>query len=228
MTAIVKPLHPPARRPRRVGWPALGAGGVVAMMGGWIVAGSLVPLLWSVGEPKLALVVGVLAIACLMAALGEISGEPLRPEKQGIWKLDEPEWDLLVEAVERGARDPSDDPAALGPPPHMRPVDDDGFEDLVRDALDELPAFLQRELEEGNVVVLVSDDGHEHRAYGLYRGGTVANDAYVHEIVIFRDTLVRDFGTDPDELRRQVTITVRHELAHHLGAYEDHVARLGL
>ena len=47
-------------------------------------------------------------------------------------------------------------------------------------------------------------------------------------IIIYRDTLRRDFGHDPDLLREQVTITVRHELAHHLGADELGVRELGL
>ena len=38
----------------------------------------------------------------------------------------------------------------------------------------------------------------------------------------------RDFGHDPDELRAQVLRTVRHELAHHLGADELGVRELGL
>ena len=47
-------------------------------------------------------------------------------------------------------------------------------------------------------------------------------------IVIFRDTLRRDFGHDPDLLRDQVTRTVRHELAHHVGFDELGVSRLDL
>jgi predicted Zn-dependent protease with MMP-like domain len=46
--------------------------------------------------------------------------------------------------------------------------------------------------------------------------------------VIFRDTLLRDFGDDRDKLRAQVTRTVRHELAHHLGWDEKGVRGLGL
>ena len=46
--------------------------------------------------------------------------------------------------------------------------------------------------------------------------------------VIFRDTLLRDFGHDPDLLKAQVTRTVRHELAHHLGWNENGVRGLGL
>ncbi len=42
--------------------------------------------------------------------------------------------------------------------------------------------------------------------------------------MIFRDTLRRDFGHDADLLRDQVTRTVRHELAHHVGFDELGVA----
>jgi predicted Zn-dependent protease with MMP-like domain len=47
-------------------------------------------------------------------------------------------------------------------------------------------------------------------------------------IVIYRDTLRRDFGHDPDLLREQVVRTVRHELAHHVGFDEMGVQGLGL
>jgi predicted Zn-dependent protease with MMP-like domain len=100
------------------------------------------------------------------------------------------------------------------------------FEELVREALDDLPDLLLRALD--HVPVVISDKGRRNRAYGMYQGDTVARDNYPDRIVIFRDTLLRDFGHDPDELRAQVTRTVRHELAHHLGADELGVRELGL
>lgn len=106
------------------------------------------------------------------------------------------------------------------------PYDPRVFEVLVREALDDLPDLLLRALD--RVAVVVSDEGRRHRAYGLYEGDTVAHDGSVDRIVIFRDTLLRDFGDDPDELRAEVTRTVRHELAHHLGADELGVRDLGL
>ena len=100
------------------------------------------------------------------------------------------------------------------------------FETLVREALDDLPDLLIKSLD--HVAVVISDQGRKHGAYGLYQGDTVARDNYPDRIVIFRDTLLRDFGHDPDRLRDQVTRTVRHELAHHLGADELGVRELGL
>ena len=76
--------------------------------------------------------------------------------------------------------------------------------------------------------VIVSHLGREHRAYGHYIGGTVARKAYADRIVIYQDTLERDFGHDPDLLRAQVERVVRHEVAHHLGWDEPGVRSLGL
>jgi predicted Zn-dependent protease with MMP-like domain len=106
------------------------------------------------------------------------------------------------------------------------PYDEDDFKALVRSAIDDLPLEFHRALE--HVAVVVSDGGRKRRAYGLYQGDTVAQDYFHDRIVIFRDTLLRDFGHDPDLLKAQVTRTVRHELAHHLGWNEKGVRGLGL
>jgi predicted Zn-dependent protease with MMP-like domain len=104
--------------------------------------------------------------------------------------------------------------------------DDDDFKALVRSALDELPLEFHRALE--HVAIVVSDGGRRRRAYGLYQGDTVAQDYFHDRIVIFKDTLLRDFGHDPELLKAQVRRTVRHELAHHLGWNEGGVRGLGL
>ncbi len=105
-------------------------------------------------------------------------------------------------------------------------TDDEDFKALVRSALDELPLEFHRALE--HVAVVVSDGGRARRAYGLYQGDTVARDYFHDRIIIFRDTLMRDFGHDPELLKAQVRRTVRHELAHHLGWGEKGVRGLGL
>ncbi len=100
------------------------------------------------------------------------------------------------------------------------------FEALVADAIDALPEEFQRVLED--VAVVVSDFGTEHHAYGEYFGDGVAREGFEDRIVIYRDTLERDFGHDRDLLARQVERTLRHELAHHLGWDERGVGGLGL
>ncbi len=100
------------------------------------------------------------------------------------------------------------------------------FEELVADAIDALPDEFQRVLID--IPVVVSDLGTERRAYGEYFGDGVARQGFEDRIVIYRDTLERDFGHDRGLLARQVERTLRHELAHHLGWDEQGVGGLGL
>jgi predicted Zn-dependent protease with MMP-like domain len=146
------------------------------------------------------------------------------------WKDPESEldFDAIVERAEQLAAEgveleqyhaPADDEL-------IDPHNEEHFKALLRGAIDDLPAEFHRALE--HVAVVVSDGGRRHRAYGLYQGDTVARDYFHDRIVIFRDTLVRDFGHDPELLRAQLTRTLRHELAHHLGWDEKGVRGLGL
>jgi predicted Zn-dependent protease with MMP-like domain len=146
------------------------------------------------------------------------------------WQDPESEMDFeaLVQRTERlaaegswGEEDEDEDDDGL-----FDPYDENDFRVLVRGAIDDLPLEFHRALE--HVAVVVSDSGRRQRAYGLYQGDTVAQDYFHDRIVIFRDTLLRDFGHDPDLLRAQVTRTLRHELAHHLGWDEKGVRGLGL
>ena len=100
------------------------------------------------------------------------------------------------------------------------------FDLLVSEAIDRLQPDFQRVLDQTPVVV--SQLGAEHRAYGHYFGDTVARDDYPDRIVLYQDTLERDFGWDRDLLCAQVERTLRHELAHHLGWNEPGVRELGL
>ena len=175
------------------------------------------------------LVRGAQTIAIAVGAIGVI-GMVIAPLTAHLADYREPadeeEFEQLVRRTERLAREnlaaEPDESDFLELDPRT-PAD---FEELVREALDDLPDLLLRALD--HVAVVISDKGRRHRAYGLYQGDTVARDDVADRIVIFRDTLLRDFGDDPDELRAQVTRTVRHELAHHLGADELGVRELGL
>lgn len=99
-------------------------------------------------------------------------------------------------------------------------------EQLVREALDRLPEWVLELL--ADVPVLVLDGGREARAYGLYHGDGAARNHALDQIVVYHDTLLRDYGDDPERLAVEVDRTLRHEIAHHLGYSEGGVAGLGL
>lgn len=109
----------------------------------------------------------------------------------------------------------------MNPDPQLDP-----FEALVADAIDALPEQLQRLL--ASVPVVVSELGTEQHAYGEYFGDGATREGWEDRIVIYRDTLERDFGHDPKLLAEQVDQTLRHELAHHIGWDERGVGGLGL
>jgi predicted Zn-dependent protease with MMP-like domain len=151
------------------------------------------------------------------------------------WRDPESEQDFeaLVQRAERLAAEgrwgESDAPlgeSAFADDGRFESGEDVEFRAVVRAAIDDLPLEFHRALE--HVAIVVSDGGRRHHAYGLYQGDTVAQDYFHDRIVIFRDTLMRDFGRDPELLKAQVTRTVRHELAHHLGWDEKGVRGLGL
>jgi predicted Zn-dependent protease with MMP-like domain len=129
-------------------------------------------------------------------------------------EMPEPEFRRLVDRSEA---------LASLPPPDDPPSE---FDVLVMEALDDLPEDFRELL--AHTPVIVSNRGREHRAYGHYIGGTIARDVYPDRIVIYQDTLERDFGHDPELLRAQVERTVRHEIGHHLGWDERGVRGLGL
>jgi predicted Zn-dependent protease with MMP-like domain len=140
----------------------------------------------------------------------------------------EEEFERVVLRAERLAREGTFAEPDEGEFLDLDPYDDSDFEGLVRDALDDLPDLLRPLIENHNVAVVISDGGRRRRAYGLYHGDGATRDEVPDRIVIYRDTLRRDFGHDPELLRAQVTQTVRHELAHHVGFDELGVQGLGL
>src|SRR5918999_2315052 len=189
---------------REILGPPLRAAAVAAFITGLVLLFLNPPSLSGL-EGLLALLVGAVAIILLTAwATVALIGE----------EMPEPEFRRLVDRSEALAK---------LPPPERPPSE---FDELVIEALDGLPDQFRELLKRTPVVV--SQRGHEHRAYGHYIGGTVARDIYPDRIVIYQDTLERDFGHDPELLRAQVERTVRHELAHHLGWDERGVGGLGL
>src|SRR3954451_3470692 len=180
---------------------------------------------FSTSFPMRLMEAGAIAVAATAVFAGVVVGIATRladwREPEG-----EAEFEQVVERSERlaaeGLAAEPDETDFLEPDP----LSDDGFEELVRDALDDLPDLLRNAL--GHAAVVISDQGRRHRAYGMYEGAGAHRDNVPDRIIIFRDTLRRDFGHDPDALRDQVTRTVRHELAHHVGFDEMGVQGLGL
>jgi predicted Zn-dependent protease with MMP-like domain len=160
------------------------------------------------------------------------------------WPGSEAEFNALEDRVERlGREGESADHARPGRRVVFDPAgNEQDFIELVRQAIDELPPEFAHALD--HVGVVVSDQGAVQRLngrlqplYGLYVGyggrssyiiGAPATSAVPDHIVIFRDTLVHDYGHDPKRLRVAVTRVLRHELAHHLGWDEKGVRALGL
>ncbi|MEA2287898.1 MAG: hypothetical protein QOJ21_3941 [Solirubrobacteraceae bacterium] len=208
---------PPLRRIAFAAAVALCAGlTAIVLLDGFSATGPLrtVETLAVVGFAAAVLFGGAIAIGLRMADYRE-------PES-------EEEFEKVVLRAERLARE-----GVAAEPDEMEfldldPFDDEDFEELVRDALDELPDLLRALVQNHNVAVVISDGGRRRGAYGLYHGDGATRDDVPDRIVIYRDTLRRDFGRDPELLRAQVTQTVRHELAHHVGFDELGVRDLGL
>jgi predicted Zn-dependent protease with MMP-like domain len=179
----------------------------------------------TIGMLRFVEVIGVLVVAAA-ALLGAMAIVGVR---MAGWKEpeSEEEFERVVLRAERLAREGTAAEPSEGEFMELDPYDDADFEELVRDAMDELPDLLRAALDR-NVAVVISDKGRRFGAYGLYNGDGATRDDYPDKILIFRDTLRRDFGHDADLLRHQVMITVRHELAHHIGFDELGVRDLGL
>lgn len=105
------------------------------------------------------------------------------------------------------------------------------FEELVSDALDEIPPELTAMMD--NVVVLVEDDApaDEPDLLGLYDGvplteRTLAWTGLPDRITIFRNPTLAICETE-DDVIDEVAITVVHEIAHHFGIDDDALHELG-
>ena len=95
------------------------------------------------------------------------------------------------------------------------------FDESVRRALDSLPPEIARHLD--NVSIVVEDeDPDDPDLVGVFR-----EEPYLPaQIAIFRRPLQESFP-DPDELEREIRITVLHELGHYFGMEEDDLEQLG-
>ena len=104
------------------------------------------------------------------------------------------------------------------------------FEQLVADALDALPPELGRMMR--NVAVVVEDEGASPNLLGLYQGVPLTKRGQWYagvlpdRISIYRLPICRRCRTE-DEVVREVSVTVVHEVAHHFGIDDERLEELG-
>lgn len=109
-------------------------------------------------------------------------------------------------------------------------MSDEEFENLVGDALDDIPPQLLHAMD--NVVILIEPHHPTEDLLGLYEGIALTDrgDTYSgflpDTITIYRDPILLHAAT-PEEVREQVAITVVHEIAHHFGIDDDQLDEWG-
>jgi len=105
------------------------------------------------------------------------------------------------------------------------------FEQLVRSAIEALPAQFRDRL--SNVEIVIEDSPGNDRLLGHYHGVPLTDRGMGYsgflpdKITIYRLPLERRART-PEELAEQVRVTVWHEIAHHFGIDDDRLRELGL
>ncbi|SMX74632.1 metallopeptidase family protein [Brevibacterium antiquum] len=113
----------------------------------------------------------------------------------------------------------------------MEDLSAEEFEMILDEALDQLPAGVTDELD--NVALFVEDrpeDGNTH-LLGLYEGTPVGERGISglelpDNIFLYRDNLIA-FADDRDHLRREIVITIVHEIAHFYGIDDERLHELG-
>lgn len=106
------------------------------------------------------------------------------------------------------------------------------FDELVAEALDEIPPELAAVMD--NVVVLVEDEppAGDRQLLGLYEGVPLTSRDWSYggvlpdRITIFRRPILRFCETE-DDVVDEVHVTVVHEVAHHFGIDDARLHDLG-
>ena len=108
----------------------------------------------------------------------------------------------------------------------------DEFEELVADAIDDVPEPFASALDEVAVIVEERAPREMGSLYGLYTGvplteGVLPSGMLPARIADLHAPPARPLPTTEAEVVEQVRITVLHELGHHLGFDEDRLEDLG-
>ena len=111
-------------------------------------------------------------------------------------------------------------------------VDDEEFADWVQQAIDEFPPHLAEAVSNIEVLIEDVDPAHPERL-GLYQGIPLTRRsrgymwALPDRITIYRGSIERVYGRNPERLKERVQHVVRHEFAHHFGISDDRLREIG-
>jgi predicted Zn-dependent protease with MMP-like domain len=117
------------------------------------------------------------------------------------------------------------------------------FEEVVKDALDELPKEFADKLQ--NVDVVIEDDvdmkdakarglGGKGRLLGLYQGVPLKDRTHYYgmvmpdKITLFKRNIERTCEARGLSVRDEVTHVIQHEIAHHFGISDKRLRDLGI
>lgn len=117
----------------------------------------------------------------------------------------------------------------------------DTFDRVVREVLTTLPPDLTKALDTVQIVVKEAPTredleraglGPDDDLYGFFDGVSLPEksatypDPFPDRVVLYRRALTEDFP-DPSDLKREIRVTLIHELGHFFGMDEDEIAQRG-
>jgi len=106
------------------------------------------------------------------------------------------------------------------------------FESLAAQALDGLPAWVLDAMKNVEVLIEPFPPPGQLGLLGLYHGvpltkrGSGYSFVPPDTITLYRSTIERVAGNDPERLRRVVAHTVAHEVAHHFGISDERLIEI--
>lgn len=105
------------------------------------------------------------------------------------------------------------------------------FDELVAEALDALPDWILRQMDNVEITVEEHPPDDQPSLLGHYHGIPLSSRGIGYagvlpdRITLYRSTLQAS-SRDADDLRRQVSHTVAHEIAHHFGISDDRLREI--
>jgi predicted Zn-dependent protease with MMP-like domain len=106
------------------------------------------------------------------------------------------------------------------------------FEELVADALDDLPEWVLERLENVEVIVEDRPPRDEPGLLGRYHGVAMTSRGEFHTGAVLPDTItlyrrtIERVARDEDDIERVIVHTVEHEVAHHFGISDDRLREI--